>query len=181
MRAFARAWAGITAYTATVTVFEQKGAQSQNRVLNYTFRTPSDVTVQIVGGQDAGATLLWSGGSDVVAHHSSGLTGMFKKTLSLHDPQATTIRGSSIDELTFGNILAHAQRTPGKVSEASGPAIGGPTDAVTLIPDDAEANAGYTREVVDLSKNTHLPARVLGYQGDMRVRKIDFSNIQLER
>jgi hypothetical protein len=164
-----------------VAIFEQKGERSQKRLLNYAFRMPSDVTVQIVEGQDAGSTLLWNGGTDVVARRGSGVVGMFKKTLSLHDAQATTIRGSSIDELSFGKILAHTQHTPGKLSEARGPAVDGPTDSVTLIPDDPALDGGYTREVMDLSKSTHFPVRILGYQGDILVRKIDFSSVALER
>jgi hypothetical protein len=66
-------------------------------------------------------------------------------TALLHDPLVTTLRGSSIDQLSFG-----------------------------AIPD-----AGLTREVVELSAQTHLPLRVLGYEGSTLVRRIDFSNVKL--
>lgn len=56
--AFARAWAGVTAYSATVAVFEQKGAQVQNVVFNYSFRKPSSVTVHVASGPNAGVTLV---------------------------------------------------------------------------------------------------------------------------
>jgi outer membrane lipoprotein-sorting protein len=36
--AFEQTWAGITAYSATVTVFEREGTQVQSSVLDYTFR-----------------------------------------------------------------------------------------------------------------------------------------------
>ena len=35
---------------------------------------------------------------------------MFKRTLSLHDPLVTTLRGSSIDQLSFGAILLQRDR-----------------------------------------------------------------------
>ena len=68
--AFARAWAGITGYSATVTVFDQKGTQTQNLVFDYTFRKPSNVTVHVVAGPNAGVTLTWDGGQTVVVHRA---------------------------------------------------------------------------------------------------------------
>jgi len=48
--AFAAAWAPITAYTATVTVFEQQGTEVQHVVFDYSFRKPSSVTVHVLAG-----------------------------------------------------------------------------------------------------------------------------------
>ncbi|MDB5043778.1 MAG: hypothetical protein JWN27_4504 [Candidatus Eremiobacteraeota bacterium] len=178
--AFARAWAAVTAYNATVTVFEQKDTQVQNVVFNYAFRKPANVTVHVDSGSNAGVTLAWDGGTSVVAHRGSGLAALFKRTLSLHDPLATTIRGSSIDQLSFGAILAHAQAEAGTLSEVPGEVIAGvPTDAVRLSSSTPAANAALTREVVELSTITHLPVRVLGYDGETLVRRIDFSNVTL--
>ncbi len=179
--AFARAWAGITGYSATVTIFDQKGTQTQNVVFDYTFRKPSNVTVHVVAGPNAGVTLTWDGGQTVVAHRGSGLAAMFKRTLSLHDPLVTTLRGSSIDQLSFGAILAHGQQQAGSLTEAPGEVIDGvAVNAVTLIPGQSATDAGLTREVVELSTVTHLPLRVLGYAGSTLVRKLDFSNIKLQ-
>ena len=55
LAAFARAWDGVTAYSATVTVFEQlatvtvfeqQGADVQNIVFDYTFWKPASFTVR---------------------------------------------------------------------------------------------------------------------------------------
>ncbi|HEY9085387.1 MAG TPA: hypothetical protein VIN40_05560 [Candidatus Tyrphobacter sp.] len=179
--AFTLAWAGIVGYSATVTIFEQEGAQVQNLVLDYTFRKPSSAVVHFVQGPNAGVTLVWNGGSTMAAHRGSGLMALFTRTLSLHDPLATTIRGSSIDQLSFGAILTHAQQTPGTVSQGPGPLIDGvPTDAVTLIPTSSVRNTGLTLEVVDISKSTHFPMRVVGYEGLALVRAIEFSNVRTE-
>jgi len=105
---------------------------------------------------------------------------MFRKTLSLHDPQVTTIRGSSIDQLSFSAILAHAQNTPGPISQGRGLTINGiPTAEVTLIATNPAANAGYTREVIEISNTTHFPLQVLGYEGSTLVRRIDFVDVRL--
>jgi len=180
LSAFRSAWAAVTAYNATITVFEQKGSKVQTVVFKYTFRKPSTVTVDVVGGPNNGVSLLWAGGATVSAHRGSGPIRMFKKALSLHDPLVTTIRGSSIDQLSFSSILAHAQSTLGTLTERRGPTINNvATTAVTLIPVSPAANAGYTREVLEISTTTHLPLRVLGYQGPALVREIDFVDVRL--
>src|SRR5579872_6319322 len=128
--AFEHAWANVTAYSATVAVFEREGTQVSSTVLDYTFRKPSSATVHFDAGPNAGVTVVWNGGDTVIAHRGTGLAALFKKTFPLHDPQVTTIRGSSIDQLSFAAIIAHSQGTPGLVSQDAGPAILGiATDA----------------------------------------------------
>jgi hypothetical protein len=179
---FAAAWTGVNAYTATVTVFERKDAATQNLVLDYTFRKPASVTSHVDSGPNAGVTMVWDGGATIVAHRGSGFAALFKKTFSLHDPQATTIRGSSIDQLSFGAILAHAQEQAGTLTvTAQSSSDGASVDAVTLMSADPMSNAGLTREIVELSTITHLPVRVIGYDGTTLVRLIDFSNINVEK
>lgn len=176
---FATAWAQITSYTSTVTVFDRAGTQSQNIVLQYSFRRPSSVTTHVDAGPNAGVTIVWDGGTTVAAHRGSGFAALFKKTFSLHDPQVTTLRGSSIDQLSFGAILSHAQGEAGTLTQTSVSELGGTSvDVITLMPAaDPAADAGLTREVVELSTSTHLPVQVLGYDGTTLVRQIYFSNV----
>jgi outer membrane lipoprotein-sorting protein len=179
---FAAAWAAVTSYSATVTVTERKDTQVQHIVADYTFRKPSSATMHVDAGPNAGVTMTWDGGTTVVAHRGSGLAALFKKTLALHDPQATTIRGSSIDQLSFGAILAHAQQEAGSVTETAPSVLNGTSvEAITLMSADPTANAGLTREVVALSASTHLPVQVLGYNDTTLVRQVDFSKVTLQR
>jgi outer membrane lipoprotein-sorting protein len=179
--AFARALAGVTKYSATVTIFDQKDAQTQNVTFDYTFSKPSNVTVHVIAGPNTGITLYWNGGSTIVAHRGSGLVAMFTKTLSLHDPLVTTLQGESIDQLSFGAILSHAQQEVGRLSLAPGGVINGvPANTLTLVPAVSADHAGLTREVVEMSTTTHLPMRVLGYDGSTLVSNIAFSNIKLQ-
>ncbi len=180
--AFALAWVGITGYSARITLFEQQGTQTQQEVFDYTFVKPSSATMHVITGPNAGVTVVWNGGNTVVAHRGSGLSAMFKKTFPLHDPQVTTIRGSSLDQLSFGAILAHGADTAGVISAGNGPTIDGvPTDEVTLIPTNAVIDTGLTQEVIDLSKVTHLPVRLLGYEGTTLVRTVDFSDVVVKQ
>ena len=176
--AFAHALSGVAKYSATVTIFDQKGAQTQNCVFDYTFSKPSNVKVHVISGTNAGVTLDWSGGPTIVARRGSGLISMFSKTLSLHDPLVTTLQGASIDQLSFGAILSHAQQQIDRLSLIPGGAVDGvPANALTLTG--SAADSGLTREVVEISSVTHLPIRVLGYDGSTLVSSIGFSNIKL--
>jgi outer membrane lipoprotein-sorting protein len=178
--AFQDIWKNVTSYSATVIVFERQGTEVQSSVLDYTFRKPSSATVHFTVGPNAGVTVVWNGGNTVVVHRGTGLIALFKKTFSLHDPRVTTIRHSSIDQLSFAAILAHAQSTPGIVSQDVGPSILDiPTEAVALVPNFSTDGTGMTREVVDIAVPTGLPLRILGYEGSTLVRQIDFSNIIL--
>jgi hypothetical protein len=148
-------------------------------VFDYTFDKPSSVAVRVVAGANTGARLAWTGGSTVVVRRGSGFLSLFHRTVALHDPLVTTIRGSTIDELGFGAILVHAQ-LPGLLSELSGDVIDGvATEAVTLIPSHPASDADLTREIIEISSATHLPVRILGYEGSALVRRIDFSNVRL--
>jgi outer membrane lipoprotein-sorting protein len=183
LEAFARAWDGVTAYHAKVTVFAQKDSKIQNLVLDYTFRKPSSFTVHVVDGPNAGITLTWDGGTTVQASRGGGLfAALLKRTIPLHDPLVTTIRGASMDQLSYGAILAHAKQTPGRLAESPGEPISGtPTQELSLLPSDPAADAGLSREVIDVSTATLLPIRIEGYEGSKIVRKIDFSEVQPEK
>jgi hypothetical protein len=182
LSAFELALAPVTAYSATITVMEQKESSEKTTVGKYTFRKPSTVTLDVVGGPNDGAKLLWTGGDTVNVHKGSGFAGLFGKTVSLHDPLVTTSRGSSIDEISFERILEHGRAISGSITEAPGPTIGGQaTVAVTLTPADASTDSGYTREVIQIAAATHFPLRVLGYEGTTLVRKIDFADVRVTR
>src|SRR5579871_3410965 len=139
--AFKEMWENVKSYSATVIVFERNGTEVQRSVLDYTFDKPSSTTVHFNAGPHAGVTVVWNGGSTVIAHRDKGLASLFKKIFSLHDPRVTTIRRSSIDQLSFAAILAHSQSTPGTMSQEIGPAIlDVPTEAVTLVPTSSTAD-----------------------------------------
>jgi len=175
---FTAAWNALSSYSTTITIYERKGAKDESHVLIYHFQKPAEVSVHVVSGSNAGTTVSWAGGTTVSAR-GAGLASMFRKTLSLHDPQVMSIRGESLDELSFGSILAHARQQDGKISQTTAMVDGVQTDVLSIVPAQPLADGGLTREVVDLSAVTHLPVCVLGYEGPVLVRKIDFSKVTL--
>jgi outer membrane lipoprotein-sorting protein len=182
LESFAHAWDGLTAYRAKVSVFAAKGADVQNIVFTYSFRKPSSFVVHVIDGPNAGVTLTGDGGPTVQATRGGGLfAALFKRTLPLHDPLVTTIRGSSMDQLSYGAILAHAEQTPGTLAQSPGePISGAATQVLSLVPNDPAADGGLSREIIEISTATQLPVRIEGYEGTTLVRKIEFSEVQPE-
>jgi hypothetical protein len=180
LEAFAHAWDSVAAYRATVTVFAAKGNDVQNLSFTYDFRKPSSFIVHVIDGPNAGVTLTWDGGPTVQASRGHGLfAALLKRTIPLHDPLVTTIRGASMDQLSYGAILAHTVQTPGDLKQSPGEAIAGvPTQMLSLVPNDPTSDAGLSREVIDISTLTQLPIRIEGYEGGRLVRKIDFADVQ---
>ena len=179
--AFDQAWKGVSGYSATITIFEQKGSQRQNMTLDYRFSKPSDLAIRVLAGTNKGATLDWDGGDTVVVRGGSGLLSLFRKTVPLKDPLVESVRGSTIDQLSFGAILEHSGQ-PGVLTQCDGEAIDGvPTESVTLVPTSPSDDADLTREVIELSTATHFPLRILGYEGSTLVRKIDIADAHFMR
>jgi outer membrane lipoprotein-sorting protein len=176
----AAAWTNVTSYSATITLFERAGTRIENSVFAYSFRKPGSVTMHVDSGVNAGANLEWDGGDTVVVSKGHGFMGLFKKTVGLRDPMVATPLGDTVNQISYGSIIEHAEQTPGTLSQTAGPAVDGePTTEVTLIPATAAADGGLTREVLCISEKTHLPVEVLGYEGSELIRNIAFSNVVL--
>lgn len=180
LTAFGATWATIASYTATITVFEQLGTRTDRAVFAYTFHKPAPVTLRVDAGPNVGATVVWNGGSSVTVSKGRGLLALLKKTVPLHDPLVTTLRGDSVDQVSFGSILAHGESIVGSLRESVGPQIRGvATSIVTLLPATPATDGGLTREVLYISNSTNLPVQILGYEGATLVRNIAFTDVKL--
>lgn len=175
---FAQSWSHISGYHATITVFEREGKRTDNRVLTYEFSKPSHAVMHVLSGKDAGATLTWNGGPTLIGKKGHGFMSMFTKTFRLHDPTVTTVRGSSIDELSYASILRHLEQNREHLKDYPSNVIdGAPTRAISFVATSPATDAGLSREEFIFSQNTHLPIRVLGFEGKLLVRQVDFSHV----
>lgn len=172
---FASAVASLNGYDATIQLMEVKGGQTENAVYAYSFTKPKSVTMNIKQGPNAGATVTWSGGSNVNASKSGPFGIRMGKNVSLDDPMVTSLRGYTVSDLSFAGILAHAQQTAGTLSSGTTKLDGATVAAVTLNVANPAQNNGMTREVLYLSESTHLPVRIDGFAGSQLVRSYRFT------
>jgi len=174
----AAAFAKVSDYTATVTVRETDGKNSDEHVYAYAFKKPSLAKLDVVSGSNKGGGIVWNGGDKVKGHRGGILSGIHL-TLDLHDKQVVSLRGDSIDTGTIPAILERFKQIKGDVTEGNGITVDGTaTDAVTLKVADPAADNGVTREVLYLSKTTHLPVRRERFAGDAVVKTETFSNLK---
>jgi hypothetical protein len=167
--AFDKAWAGINDYTCKLHSHEVKGDQSQNRVYIYSFMKPHFAKTLIESGDGAGSGGVWSGGNTVSGHQGGILSGLHLN-VDLHDPRAVSLRGFTIPDGLFPNIIAMYKTIPGTLTQTEGGKIGGvDTDRVELKPSNPASGGGITDMVLYLSKETHMPARQILYAGSQIV------------
>ena len=172
---FAKAWSGLNGYTATIRLYEVKGGNTEHAVFNYTYRKPQSVTMKVVSGPNAGATVTWSGGTTVSASKSGAFGITLSKNVSLNDPLVTSLRGYSVSDLSLPGILAHAQQTAGSSYSGTVTLDGSAVTAVTLNVANPSQDNGMTREVLYLSQSTQLPVRIDGFVGNQLVRTYSFA------
>ncbi|MBV8600903.1 MAG: hypothetical protein JO359_04980 [Candidatus Eremiobacteraeota bacterium] len=176
---FADAWGKVDDYTCTIAVHEALGNQTQDRHYDFAFKKPSMAHIEVTQGPGKGSGSVWHGG-DTVRGHQGGILSGIKLTISINDPRAVTLRGDTIDTASFGYILGVYQSGKGTITDAPGETIDGvSTDKVTMQIANAAANKNVSRDVLYLSKGTHLPVRRVRYEGDTLVKQEDFTNVKL--
>ncbi len=176
---FADAWKAVNDYSCSIVDHEVLGSQVQDRRYDYWFKKPSLAKIEIVSGPGKGSGSVWHGG-DTVVGHQGGFMHFVHMTVSIHDPRAVSLRGDTIADASFGSILAMYQSGKGTVTEAAGePVDGTPTDMLVMKITDPASDKGVTRDVLYLSKSTHLPVRRVRYAGDAIVKQEDFVNVKI--
>jgi outer membrane lipoprotein-sorting protein len=176
---FADAWAKVNDYTCQITTHETVGADVQDRTYDFAFKKPHSAKIDITGGPGRGGGSIWNGGDTVVGHQGGLLRGI-KLTVSITDPRATSLRGDTMLAGSFGTILAAYQSGKGVLSESTTDTIlGVPIDTVTMLITNPAANKDVSKDVLFISRTTHLPVRRVRYEGTILVKQEDFLNVKV--
>jgi len=179
MDEFAKAAGAIDSYTASIVTHEIDGTNTQDRVYSFGFLAPHSAKIEIVSGPGHGSGAAWTGG-DTVRGHMGGILSGIKQSISIHDSRATSLRGDTIDSASFPSQLEHFKTTKGEITEGAGPVVGGvDTDTITLVPAVPGTDHPVTKDVLFISKVTHLPVRRERYAGDTLVKREDFQDVKL--
>ena len=176
---FNDAWNKVDNYSCSIVVHESLGTQTQDRHYDYWFKKPNLAHIEITSGPGKGSGSVWHGG-DTVRGHQGGFLHGIQMNVSINDGRAVTLRGDTINTASFGFILGVFQSGIGTVTEGPGETIdGAATDTVSMKITNPSTNKNVTRDVIYLSKSTHLPVRRMRYEGDTMVKQEDFVNVKL--
>ena len=167
---FQKAFAGINDYQFRIVTHETTDDREERRGPRLScLGTASRRTRRCKSwqGRDKGGAATWHGGDTVSGHHGGFLSGIHL-TKSIHDRDATSLRGDILISDAYDMILKHFEETPGSLSEAPGPVIDSQaTTAVTLAVADPKANANVSKDVIYLSNLSHLPLGRDQYVGSL--------------
>ena len=93
LAALATQWAHVTDYTVRIDAREVLRTRTQSQVLLYSYRRPDRAKLEIVGGAQRGAIVLWDGDDRATAYRR-GLR-LFKLRVGARDERVTSLRGKS--------------------------------------------------------------------------------------
>ena len=167
--AFDQVFASTNDYTCVLHVHEAKGADTQDRVYQYSFMKPHFAKTLILDGDGKGSGGVWAGG-DQISGHQGGILSGFHRKVDVNDPRAVSLRGVTIPEGLLQKIVSNYATIPGKLTQTDGGKIGGvATDRLDLKLTDPNANNGITEQILYLSKDSHWPVRQIMYAGSQIV------------
>jgi hypothetical protein len=173
--AFLDAWEKIPSYTCSIRVHETKGTDVQNRTYRYAYLKPHFARIDITGGPGRGGGAVWRGG-DTITGHRGGMVSFIRLTKPIHDPEAVDLRGGTIEQASFQNMVDTIKTAP-SLSNGEDTVNGTLVDTVTFPYTDAN---GATKRTIFLSRTTHLPVRRVTYAGDAVVEDELFSDVNPE-
>jgi outer membrane lipoprotein-sorting protein len=170
------AYAKVTDYAADIVVHEVKGSEVHDNTYHYSYLKPNYVKLDVLSGPGRGSGAVWTGG-DQVSGHKGGLLSGFHMKVGLHDAQAESLRGDSIDTGTIGAMLEQFKDPKGTVTETADKTVDGTlTTELSLKTADPASLGGVTRIDLYLSNTTHMPVRRERYVGDQLVKSEQVTN-----
>jgi outer membrane lipoprotein-sorting protein len=174
--AFNDAFAKLSQFTYKLHSHEVKGADTQDRVYDYSFMKPHFAKTLIESGPGRGGGAVWTGG-DQVSGHQGGMLSFVHLKISIHDGRATSLRGYTIPDGLPQSIVATYANVAGTLAQSAGGKVGGvDTDLLDLKVADPASNGGISEQKIYLAQDTHFPVRQTLYSGDQVVLDQTFTD-----
>lgn len=168
---FAAVWGKLNSYTCSLSAHEVLGTRVQDRSYNFIFRKPYDTKMDITGGDGKGGAAVWHGG-DTLRGHKGGIISFIHKTLKIDDPEATSLRGTTIAQANFGAILDHVKSLKGSIKATAS----GDITTIDFSVPDPSGDLNVTKERIVLA-SSGLPAEYDQWEGETLVRRIAYSDV----
>ncbi len=180
----AAAWARVHDYSVSIDAHEVLGSRTEDRQLRYAFEKPSQARLDLMSGDRRVASLVWSGGDQLVAYHP-GLA-FIRLRGNVHDRRFTSLRGNGVLTPNLGDIVACLEQRKQAIQEHPGPIIGGAqTQEIRLsyatgdrCPDDPAVDGAITRDVFDVALSGVVVMRKR-YEGEKLVESWDLHDYRI--
>ena len=182
---FAKRWATIDDYTATIVAHEVDGTRTDDRTFRFWFRKPDHAKLEMTEGYDRGTVVLWTGGSRVHVH-VAGL-GLIPLSYGIHDSKVTSMRGNSIARPNLGPTIDCFEQHRDAVRAGSGPTIDGrATQTLTLeidgglgCPGEPAQDRDVTKDVLTMTRDDGFVVLRERYAGDSLVERWELRDLRV--
>ena len=125
IEAFDTMFAGVNDYTReSYKCTKPRARRRRIASYSYSFMKPHYVKTLIIDGDGKGGGGVWTGGDQVSGHQGGILSGIHLK-ISVNDPRAVSLRGSTIPEGLLQNIVDYLRTIPGKLTQIDGGKVNG--------------------------------------------------------
>jgi outer membrane lipoprotein-sorting protein len=178
-------WNGLHDYRVTIDAHEVLGDQTDDHVLRYAFRKPSNARLDVVEGSKSGSTIVWDGGDRVTAYRRG--MSFFKMHGGVWQKDLTSLRGNGVLTPNMGDLVACFAQHRDDLREGPGPLVDGdPTAEIALnrtnvtCADDPPADHDVTLDVIDVSRKTGLIMMRRRYEGDQVVERWELKDYQID-
>jgi outer membrane lipoprotein-sorting protein len=163
-------------YQCRMQEFAIQGSQREIRTINYYFKKPKRIRMDILKGNrafDRGSVGVYTGGEKVTGHRGGIMKGI---TLSvpLESPLATSVRGETMDRSDMLTVIERVEY----LTQISDIVIEEKSSRVEFefTPHDPEQNRGVTRDIVWIDLNTMLIIRNERYEQEKLVQQVIWSD-----
>ncbi len=154
-----------------------KGRKLEKRIINYYFKRPRNIRMDILKGNkafDTGSVGV-SVGDDRVTGHRGGILSVIALNVSENSPLATTVRGTTFDESDLQAILErlkfHLENSIITFEETKDNIC-----KLTCIPHDPSMNEGISMDVICIDRGMLLPVFSERYEKDVVVQHAEWSD-----
>jgi len=179
------AWNGLHGYSVMIDAHEVLDGKVDDHQLHYVFVKPQHAELDVVGGSQTGATIVWDGG-DRLTFYRRGLS-FFKMRAGIHDKTVTSLRGNTLLAGDMGVILSCFAAHRDTLTETDGPDLdGSKTSEIQMAyhgvpcPDDPPADRNVTLDVIDISKTNGLVVERRRYEGGAVVERWDLTGYKID-
>jgi outer membrane lipoprotein-sorting protein len=179
------AWSHIDNYTCRIESHMVAGSKHEDRISNIYFKRPMMVRMDILQGNrphDNGSVAVYEGGQ-TIRGHQGGLFSGIVKTIDMHDPRATSIRGTVITDALLNRPLDAISQYERRhlIVTAS------PNGSTTVITCEAPKNSPFVaqddnvcKDVITYDNATNLPLHWERYDtSGQRVIDARYSNVRV--
>ena len=106
LSAMSEKWSEVDDFTCRMESYVKLGKKEQKQIMNYYFMKPNWIRLEIIGGDNTGAKIVYNPIEKMVRAKAGGILGVVAFKFSPDNPRVQSIRGHRIDNNNIGYIIS---------------------------------------------------------------------------